>query len=404
MQRALSLPKALGAAAILGLGASVALAPVLGAAEAAPCAHGPAWLEGPAARLRLEAPSHVPRIRVTTYNIHSGLGLSPVPFGARAAVERRLRAIASELSRDGVPDVVVLNEVDFAARRSGGFDEAAFLAGELERLSGERYAVARQETWRRTLPGVEVSFGNAVLSRHRIVAEEACLLDGSGPCRPARGEPALRATSFWARRLSEPRGVLKVTLQVGGQLFDVIATHLEAFVAEERQAQAMYIVRHLVDPARPTVLAGDLNAVPRPLAARRPFFGGDVTHDVVTSGRLVDARLLWAGARGLAGLDAWATYPADAPAWPLDAILGTPELVPEAVTVVGGRESDHRGLSVRYALGSAPDAGIVAAQRAIRAATLEHNLQCLRRRGRAEVAACRGSSCSSASPWRSPSS
>lgn len=44
----------------------------------------------------------------------------------------------------------------------------------------------------------------------------------------------------------------------------------------------------------------------------------------------------------------WATYPAQAPEWPLDGAFATPDLAPLAVRVIGGDESDHRGLFVHY--------------------------------------------------------
>ena len=86
--------------------------------------------------------------------------------------------------------MVGLNEVDFASRRSAWIDEAEFLADDLARRTGERYAVVRGETWARTIPGFEVRFGNAALVRHPIVRSTACLLDDGAACDAARAATA----------------------------------------------------------------------------------------------------------------------------------------------------------------------------------------------------------------------
>ncbi len=281
----------------------------------------------------------VPRLRVASYNIHSGLGSRFALWRSRTVVERNLRAVASAIAEAGpAPDVVALNEVDFAARRSGGIDEAAFLADELGRRAGGAYQVVSLETWNRSLPGLEVRFGNALLVRHRIIESVGAPF------------PLAPTSSMLGRLLRERRGVLRVTLDVNGQLVDVLVTHLEAFVQSEREAQAMHLLRRFVSPERPTIVAGDVNAVPTVLTASRRFFGRDRTHDILTSGGLADTRLTWAARQGAPSLAAWATFPADQPIWPLDAVLTTADLTVEGIDVIGGLASDHRGLVVDLTL------------------------------------------------------
>jgi endonuclease/exonuclease/phosphatase family metal-dependent hydrolase len=309
----------------------------------------------------------VPRLRVTSYNIHSGLGSRFAPWRSRAVVERNLRAVATDIAEAGpAPDVVALNEVDFAARRSGGIDEAAFLASELGRRVGSAYQVAPLETWHRTLPGFEVRFGNALLVRHRIVESV--------------GEPfpLLPTSSTLGRFLRERRGVLRVTLDVDGRLVDVLVTHLEAFVQSEREAQARHLLRRFVSPERPTILAGDVNAVPTVLTGGRRFFGHDRTHDILTSGGLADTRLTWAAHQGVASLAAWATFPADQPIWPLDAVLTSAELAVLGIDVIGGMASDHRGLVVDLTLVRDPALVVASRERhdAMRRRQLSRILDC----------------------------
>jgi endonuclease/exonuclease/phosphatase family metal-dependent hydrolase len=89
-----------------------------------------------------------------------------------------------------------------------------------------------------------------------------------------------------------------------------------------------------------------MNAVPTPLV--RPFFADDRTASILTRGLLADVRATFAAAPDKALAPAWATFPADAPRWPLDWVLGTSDLVPTAVQTIGGTESDHRGLFVEF--------------------------------------------------------
>lgn len=295
-------------------------------------------------------------LRVVTYNVRSGLGPGLAFRTARATAEANLAAIAGAIADAAPPDapvdVVGLNEVDFASRRTGWLDQAAFLAGELERRTGRRYAVVRGETWTRRVPGFEVRFGNAALVRHRVLRADACLFDRIDGCaaRPADAAlPALLDASWPARWLREPRGVVRVTMELGAQALDVLVTHLDAFAVRERQAQAAHLLHRLVEPGRTTVVLGDMNAVPAALARAARWLGADTTHDILLAGPLADARLVLAAAARLDALAAWPTFPAARPRWPLDRVLASPELVPRAVRTIGAAASDHLGLFVEYA-------------------------------------------------------
>ena len=335
-------------------------------AAVAPCSRATLvpWATDAVMSTPLPVPDGAPRMRIASYNVHSGLGGGFALRRSRTTVERNLRNVAAAIADAGPPpDAIALNEVDFAARRSGGFDQAAFLADEIARRTGTTYEVAALETWRRTLPGFEVRFGNALLLRHPVIESVGCLLDDASPCvAAANGDlMRLRAGGVLGRLLSERRGVLRVTLDVEGQLVDVLVTHLEAFVEAEREAQAVHLLHRFVTPGRTTILAGDVNAVPSVLTAGRRFFAHDRTHDILTSGGLVDARLAWAARQGTTSLVPWATFPAEAPRWPLDAILATPELLVDGVTIVGATASDHQGMVVDFAL--ADDPAVVAEAR-----------------------------------------
>ncbi|WP_139181526.1 endonuclease/exonuclease/phosphatase family protein [Thiohalomonas denitrificans] len=297
--------------------------------------------------------NNAPPLRAVTFNLHSGLGPDWQLWVDRATAEQNLRRIARRIASaapaNAPVDVVSLNEVDFDSRRSGWLDQAAFLAAELEKLTGYAYRIRRGETWSRDIPGLEVRFGNALLSRHPILETRDCLLGSDCPGVPS----ASPRQAGWLGSMEEPRGVLKARIAVAGRELDLLVTHLEPFVPERRERQAAEVLARFVENDVPTVLMGDINAVPSPMTAMRRHFAADRTHDVLSSGPLIDARL-WVAARDAVKLETWATYPAGAPQWPLDAVFATPDLLPSEVTVLDSEASDHHGLAVRYKWATAP--------------------------------------------------
>lgn len=297
---------------------------------------------------QLETRNDLPELRVVTYNLHSGLGPRWRAYADRREVERNLAGIAERIAKasPGTPvDVIALNEVDFGSRRSGWMDQAEFIAAELERRTGQSYTVERGETWRRKVPGLEVRFGNAILFRHSALSMDARMLREPHKTSHASAFP----TGILDKILNEPRGVLHVQIRFFGHPVDFLVTHLEAFNPARREAQAADLLRRFIEPGRTSILLGDMNTVPTALTYQRPHFAADRTHDVLTSGELADARIVAAARGGVSDFSAWATYPAPAPIWALDGSFATPDLVPHDVQVIGGNESDHRGLSVTYA-------------------------------------------------------
>lgn len=294
------------------------------------------------------AASDAPTLRVLTYNLHSGLGPYLRLSAPRADVERNLRRIARHIADAAPPtapvDVIGLNEVDFASRRSGWLDQATFLAQELEHLTGHAYHVAPAETWNRTLWGMEVRYGNAALVRHPIRALSTRLLEQPGGVGPPSKILAV-ATSPHRFFGTEPRGVLRVSIDFHGRELDLLVTHLDAFNRERRERQAAEVVQHLLRPGRTTILVGDMNAPSSTLSGVHR--GNDGTHDIL-AGALLDARLVLAARTGFGDLTSWATYPAITPRLALDAVFASPDLWPVVSTLVGRYESDHRGLLVQY--------------------------------------------------------
>jgi len=343
--------------------------------------HGFEELAQPVAAASVATPQRV--LRTVTYNIHSGMGQWKGLWSSRATVERYLDGIAEAIAgTDTAPvDVVALNEVDFAARRSGDIDQARHIADALERITGARYEVIYGETRKLGFPGFKGGFGNAVLVRHTITEQHACLYENAQACGlagAADGLPSLRAPGTLMRLVREARGLIKLTLDVEGRPIDVIVTHLEALATPEREAQAAHLLQRFVDPGRTTIVLGDMNAVPTMMTYLRHFAGTDRTHDILTSGSLADARVLIDMRLGRRDFGAWSTFPAVAPIWPLDVALGSLDLLPLNARVMDALHSDHRGLYVAYGLLN--DTAAIDSQRrrhdAIRARQLAHILQC----------------------------
>ena len=309
----------------------------------------PDWRDHPAP-VALTRHIGVPPLRAVTYNIHSGLGAHWSIFASRVEVEANLRSIARRIMESAplvTPvDVVGLNEVDFHSRRSGWIDEAAFLADELYYLTGSKYQVIRGETWRRDVPGLEVQFGNALLVRHPVVDIHVSKLGSKNEKRPKTAIDS--SGSVLSRFFGENRGIVRVRIDFHDRPVDVLVTHLEALVLSQREVQAVEILHDYIYPGIPTVLLGDMNTVPSDMTTARRFFAADRTHDILTSGRLLDARVSVAARKSSPNLSAWSTYPAKQPLWPLDGIFATSDLQPQDVQVIGSDESDHRGLLVSY--------------------------------------------------------
>ena len=155
------------------------------------------------------------RVRVATYNLHSGVGVD------RRFRPQRILAVIAELEADIIAMQEVLSPV-------AGFD----VHENLREDTGFHLATLA------TMQLAGGTFGNALLSRWPIL------------------DVVEHALGVGAR---EPRGALDVMLDREGQPLRVIATHLGLGGAERREqaGRLLEIVRS--GPDIPTVLAGDFN-------------------------------------------------------------------------------------------------------------------------------------------------
>ena len=165
--------------------------------------------------------------RVMTYNIHRAIGVD-----RRFRPERILQVLSHHR-----PDVLLLQEVDDGAPRSGEIDLAKELASLLDY---PHYAVGHNVSMRRG------RYGNATLSRHPIVSERNIDLTVA---------PRKR------------RGCQHTRIQLPGRdgaayEVDVFNLHL-GLSAQERSRQLGLIVRSgefaALDPRHACLIAGDFN-------------------------------------------------------------------------------------------------------------------------------------------------
>jgi endonuclease/exonuclease/phosphatase family metal-dependent hydrolase len=198
-------------------------------------------------------------IRVVSYNIRTG----GVGMDGRRDLPRQ-----AEVLRALRPDVVLLQEVDLNATRSGKVD----CAGVIARALGMRHHFAE------AMPFQGGSYGCAVLTR---------LPAGQG------GVATLRFLGG-----TEPRVALAVPLRAGpdGPEFLAVSTHLDFRSAREVEPHARQLAEFLAADARPSVLGGDFNFEPGStvIAAldarlrRVPFSGPDATYPADRPAKRID--------------------------------------------------------------------------------------------------------------------
>lgn len=161
-------------------------------------------------------------LRVATYNVHACIGRDGRHDPDRIA----------EVVRELDADIVALQEFTYPAEVALETRTPAFLA------TLDRYQCALGPTRHRTRQAVTECFGNALLTRHPII-------------------DVRRIDLSMERR--EPRGALAATIDTGGELLHVLATHLGLHI-HERRFQVRQILDYLDSiPKARVVVLGDFN-------------------------------------------------------------------------------------------------------------------------------------------------
>jgi endonuclease/exonuclease/phosphatase family metal-dependent hydrolase len=313
------LPVAAGLLALAGIGARLAMAPAVlerrGVLRAT-FALGLVLLVAPAGgRPPARSPAYAPGrgfpVRVLSYNLH---------FGFDTAGWSRLEAIARVVEGSGA-EVVALQEVSRGWYVDGSTDMLAWLRQRL-RMPYAAFGPARDVLW-----------GNAILSRHPILA--------SGVERLPRGDLPQHEGFLWRHGAAwahlDQRSYLWARIDLGGgQTVRVIATHLHRTDRNEGDHASLVRVaqvRRLLavwNHGAATVVMGDFNADPDwPEIA------------LLRRSGLQDA---WVAAGSPAAAEL--TRPSDHPAERLDYVWLSPDLRAGHFCATSGTASDHRGIAV----------------------------------------------------------
>jgi endonuclease/exonuclease/phosphatase family metal-dependent hydrolase len=165
----------------------------------------------------------MPRLRLVTFNIAHGRGLTPIQgLTSSRKLRVNLRGIAALLGKLA-PDLVAMQEVDERSRWSGNFDHLNYL----KIHAGFREAVFGINNRRTGL--LNLCYGNALLSRHPIVHAE---------------------TVVFGRRLLGEKGFLFAEFDVGGCVVPVVNLHLHFSSRFQRLRQIDRLLAWLKDQHR----------------------------------------------------------------------------------------------------------------------------------------------------------
>jgi endonuclease/exonuclease/phosphatase family metal-dependent hydrolase len=182
----------------------------------------------------------MPRVRIVTYNIAHGRGLSPIQgMTTKRRIQATLKKIAKLLT-DLQPDIVALQEIDENSRWAGNFDHLEFLRA----ASGFEHAVFGINNRREGL--LNLSYGNAILSRHPIVEWENI--------------------SFGRRSIGE-KGFMFAEVELHRRRLPIANMHLHYRSREHRFRQVDHFLAYLLLKQRvrhphwtvPPVVCGDFN-------------------------------------------------------------------------------------------------------------------------------------------------
>ncbi len=254
------------------------------------------------------------RLRILTFNIAHGRGLTPIQGLTMA---RKLRANLSKIARlieNTSPDIVALQEVDQNSRWAGNFDHLEYL-----RLhTGYRYSVYGINNQRKGL--LNLSYGNAILSRHPILEWEN--------------------TVFGESTVGE-KGFLYTEIDVGGRRLPVMNLHLHYRSRRHRFNQAERVMDYITSKQShrndhwhmPPIVCGDLN---------NPHTRPDATAELMRYFKL-HGHYSFHPQGGK-------TFPSPLPSRALDFIFLPPACEGAKSEVVSSYLSDHRPVLAEFSL------------------------------------------------------
>ncbi|HEX2718603.1 MAG TPA: endonuclease/exonuclease/phosphatase family protein [Gemmatimonadaceae bacterium] len=247
-------------------------------------------------------------LRVMTWNIHAGTDAHGAP-----SLDRIGAAI-----RAAEPDILLLQEVDSATRRSNGVDQLAVLAA----------STGMQGVFGRSLDYQGGGYGIAILSRHPIVGRQTIRLRVEPPQERAGGA-------------YEPRSALVARIRVGGDTIEVVNTHIDASRDDFYRLQEIRTVLAIAGERRGSV--GVAAARPAGAAAGRAvILGGDLNSEPESEVQRLVRDTGWRDAwTNCGGGGPGLSYPDSASRKRIDYLYLGPEWRCRGARVVPNGASDH---------------------------------------------------------------
>lgn len=292
-----------------------------------------------------EGASTVESLTIVSYN----MGYARGPLGdyagpwTKSFIENGVDKVAAAILAEK-PDLVFLQEVDFASARSHELDQAALLKAALGFQS-----MSCATTWnKRYVPfpywppskhyGKMLS-GQCILSRFPLKDAKVHYLE----------QPASNA--WYRNRFYLHRAIDEVTLSLSeeGQEFKLFNIHLEAFDPENRQAQlaVLFDLIKKEGSVDHVIAAGDFNSLP-PEALQKHAFVDEPEADFRGDETIAEMRKT--GLKDAISDPKSFTFPADAPSRRLDYVWYGDALQLKEVKVMEAGFSDHRGIVARFSL------------------------------------------------------
>lgn len=254
------------------------------------------------------------RLRVLTFNIAHGRGLTPIQG---LTLSRKLRLNLRKIARlidELKPDVVALQEIDQNSRWAGNFDHLDYLKAH----TGFEYSAFGINNRREGL--LNLSYGNAFLSRHPIVESENIV--------------------FGEKTLGE-KGFLFAELDIHGRRVPILNLHLNFRSRHNRFKQVEMVMHYVAEKHRhrrddwhmSPLVCGDMN---------NPSHRPDATAELMRYFSLHgDYTLQPQGGN---------TFPAHLPRRALDFVFLPPECAEVSCEIGKSKISDHCPVWVDFTL------------------------------------------------------
>ncbi|MFL5785948.1 MAG: endonuclease/exonuclease/phosphatase family protein [Bacteriovoracaceae bacterium] len=258
--------------------------------------------------------------------------------------EERLQGLVNQI-REWSPDIICFQEIDFDSHRSGGINQAEYVAIHAgypflaEGVSWEANYIPFPY-WPPSRNFGHMRSGGAILSRFPIKSHELEVLE-----KP-------KSNPWWYNLFYLHRFFQKVVIDIGGKDYTFINLHLEAFDKEDRAGQAKLLVQRLKNE-HIDFAAGDYNMVPDSAAKKRKFPESEDDYDNdQTFGVMKNSGLDEVIPEEIYGKDEqrFFTFPAWAPNRRLDYIFFKKGLKMMRAEVLPSALSDHLPLRASFQL------------------------------------------------------